>query len=81
MRESIEWIHQAGASACGVAIALDRQERGLGEKSATQEVESEFGIPVIAIAGLDDLIEFLEGQSVANIDIEAIRSYRNEYGI
>jgi len=81
VRESIEWIHQAGATACGVAIALDRQERGQGEKSAAQEVVSEFGIPVIAIASLDDLIEFLESQSVANIDIEAIRRYRNDYGV
>ena len=81
VRESIEWIQQAGASACGVAIALDRQERGKGEKSAAQEVTDEFGIPVIAIAGLDDLIEFLESQSVAGIDIEAIRRYRVEYGV
>ena len=81
VRESINWIQQAGASACGVAIALDRQERGQGEKSAAQEVADEFGIPVIAIAGLDDLIEFLESQSAANIDIGAIRRYRNDYGI
>ena len=81
VRESIKWIQQAGASACGVAIALDRQERGRGEKSAAQEVTNEFGIPVVAIAGLDDLIEFLERQSVANIDIEAIRRYRNNYGV
>ena len=81
VRESINWIQQAGANACGVAIALDRQERGQGAKSAAQEVESEFGIPVIAIAGLGDLIEFLETRSVANIDIKAIRRYRNDYGI
>ena len=81
VRESIEWINQAGAAACGVAIALDRQERGQGEKSAAQEVADEFDIPVIAIAGLDDLIEFLESQSVANIDIEAIRRYRKDYGV
>ena len=81
VRESIEWIQQAGANPCGVAIALDRQERGKGEKSAAQEVTDEFGIPVIAIAGLDDLIEFLESQSVTNIDIEAIRRYRNTYGV
>ena len=81
VRESIKWIQQAGASTCGVAIALDRQERGLGEKSAAQEVMDAFGIPVIAIAGLDDLIEYLESQSVAGIDIEAIRRYRNTYGI
>ena len=81
VRESIEWIKQAGAIPCGVAIALDRQERGQGQKSAAQEVTDEFEIPVIAIAGLDDLIEFLESQSVTDIDIEAIRRYRNSYGI
>ena len=81
VRESINWITRAGARACGVAIALDRQERGQGKMSAAQEVTSEFGIPVIAIAGLDDLIDFLESQSVANIDIEAIRRYRKAYGI
>jgi orotate phosphoribosyltransferase len=81
VRESINWINEAGANACGVAIALDRQERGQGEKSAAQEVADEFNIPVIAIAGLDDLIQFLESQSVADIDIGAIRRYRNDYGI
>jgi len=81
VRESIKWIQQAGASACGVAIALDRQERGQSEKSAAQELTDELGLPVISIAGLDDLINFLEGQSVANIDIEAIRRYRNTYGV
>ena len=81
VRESIHWIQQAGATPCGVAIALDRQERGKGEKSAAQEVTNEFGIPVIAIAGLDDLIEFLESQAVTDIDIEAIRRYRNTYGV
>lgn len=81
VRESIEWIRQAGANPCGVAIALDRQERGQGEQSAAQEVVSEFAIPVVAIAGLDDLIEYLEARSVADIDIEAIRRYRNTYGV
>jgi orotate phosphoribosyltransferase len=81
VRESIEWIQEAGALPCGVAIALDRQERGKGKESAAQEVENQFGIPVIAIAGLDDLIEYLESQSVANIDITAIQRYRNDYGI
>lgn len=81
VRESIEWIQKAGAVPCGVAIALDRQERGKGEKSAAQEVTDEFNIPVISIAGLDDLIEFLESQAVTGIDIEAIRRYRNTYGV
>lgn len=81
VRESIDWIQQAGARACGVAIALDRQERGNGSKSAAQEVVDEYGIPVVAIAGLGDLIDYLEDQSVPNIDIAAIWRYREEYGI
>ncbi|MFT5139090.1 MAG: orotate phosphoribosyltransferase [Lysobacterales bacterium] len=80
VRESIDWISQAGAIPAGVAIALDRQERGVGEKSAAQEVESRYGIPVISIAGLDDLIAYLDEKSDANIDIEAIRRYRLQYG-
>jgi orotate phosphoribosyltransferase len=80
VRESIQWIQQAGATPAGVAIALDRQERGKGEKSAAQEVETEFGIPVISIAGLDDLIAYLEEKSSADIDIGAIRGYRQSYG-
>ena len=81
VRESIDWIQQTGATACGVAIALDRQERGIGDKSAAQEVADEFGIPVVAIAGMDDLIEFLENRPGAVIDIEAIRRYRKDYGV
>jgi orotate phosphoribosyltransferase len=81
VRESISAITAAGAMPCGVAIALDRQERGLGPQSAAQELSGEFGIPVIAIAGLDDLIEHLERRRAGDIDVAAIRRYRNEYGV
>jgi orotate phosphoribosyltransferase len=80
VRESIEWITAAGAKPAGVAIALDRQERGQGQQSAAQEVESRFSIPVVSIAGLDDLIQYLDEKSVPDIDIEAIRRYRSTYG-
>lgn len=80
VRESLQWIESAGARAAGVAIALDRQERGQGTLSAAGEVQEQFGIPVIAIAGLDDLIEFLDKNHNKNIDIEAIRRYRLKYG-
>jgi len=79
VRESIGWIHAAGARPAGVAIALDRQERGRGPRSAAREVEAEFGIPVIAIAGLDDLIRHLEAHPSEHVDIDAIRSYRSRY--
>ena len=78
--ESIDWINWAGATPAGVAIALDRQERGQGHVSAAREVESRFKIPVIAIAGLDDLIRFLEENPAPDIDIGAIRRYRQTYG-
>jgi orotate phosphoribosyltransferase len=80
VRESIDLIEAAGATPVGVAIALDRQERGQGPESAAQEVQAGFGIPVVAIAGLSDLIEFLEARRGEEVDIAAIRRYRQEYG-
>jgi orotate phosphoribosyltransferase len=62
-------------------MALDRQERGQGELSAAQEVHSEFGIPCVSIATLVDLLDYLQTQPLGNIDIEAIRRYRDEYGV
>jgi orotate phosphoribosyltransferase len=80
VRESIDIIRAAGASLAGVVIALDRQERGSGALSAAQEVEQEYGVPCIAIAGLDDLIRYLESAAVKDIDITAMEQYRNRYG-
>ncbi len=80
VRESVAWIEAAGATPAGVVIALDRQERGQGERSAAREVELEFGIPVVPVANLDDLIGFLEAGGGPGIDIAAIRSYRRTYG-
>jgi orotate phosphoribosyltransferase len=60
VRESVELIRAAGASPCGVVIALDRMERGRVSLSAVQEVEQDFGIPVLAVATLDDLLAFLQ---------------------
>jgi orotate phosphoribosyltransferase len=80
VRESISIIRAAGAETAGIAIALDRQERGSGELSAAQEVKSEYGIPCTAIAGLDDLIRYLELAAGDDIDINAIEKYRKRYG-
>jgi orotate phosphoribosyltransferase len=59
VRESVELIRAAGATPCGVVIALDRMERGQGALSAVQEVERDYDMPVIAVATLDDLLAFL----------------------
>jgi len=80
VRESIAIIRAAGAETAGIAIALDRQERGSGELSAAQEVKSEYGIPCTAIAGLNDLIRYLELAAGDDIDINAIENYRKRYG-
>ena len=81
VRESVELIRQAGATPAGVLIALDRQERGQGELSAVQEVQRDYGIPVIAVAGLKDLMTFL-GQHPELADYQAaVTRYRAQYGV
>ncbi len=81
VRESIGIITAAGAQPAGIAIALDRQERGRGSKlSAAQEVKRDYGIPCKAIAGLDDLIHFLESLGNDKINLAAIQRYREDYG-
>ncbi len=80
IRESMEIIAAEGARPAGVVIALDRREKGQGERSAIQEVESEYGIPVTAIARLEDLIDYLE-QAGDPQDLERVRAYRAQYGI
>ena len=81
VRESVQMIQQNGAIPCGVAIAIDRQERGLGALSAVQEVEKDNGIPVCAIANLTSLIDYLHQQQGLAIDVDAIERYRREYGV
>ena len=81
VRESVEMIKAAGATPAGVAIAIDRQERGLGELSAVQEVEKNSGMPVIKIATLADLIAFLDGAADLAEFKPAVQAYRNQYGV
>ncbi len=81
VRESVEIIKAAGATPAGVAIAIDRQERGLGALSAVQEVEKDSGMPVIKIATLADLIQFLDGAADLAEFKPAVQAYRNEYGV
>lgn len=81
VRESVELIRAAGATPCGVAIALDRMERGLGELSAVQEVSRDYGIPVISIVNLDDLARHLDGKLEWRDTLTAIQAYRDQYGV
>ncbi|QLG89324.1 orotate phosphoribosyltransferase [Chitinibacter bivalviorum] len=81
VRESVNMIRAAGAEPAGVLIALDRMERGLGELSAVQEVEQQFGIPVIPIASLQDLLTFLADQEGMTENLAKVQNYRAQYGI
>lgn len=81
VRESVELIRNAGATPAGVLIALDRQERGQGELSAVQEVQRDYGIPVVAVANLRDLMEYLEYHPEFSSHKTAVRRYREQYGV
>jgi orotate phosphoribosyltransferase len=80
VRESVDLIRDAGATPAAVVIALDRQERGQGELSAVQEVERTYGIPVISVASLTDLVDYLSGHPELENKLSAVRAYRVRYG-
>ena len=81
VRESVQLIESAGAQLAGVVIALDRQERGRAELSAVQEVEHQYNVPVESIVRLDHLVEYLSGNPAQSAALEAIRAYREQYGV
>ena len=88
VRESVDLIQGAGAEPAAVLIALDRMERSgnateVGDQSAVQAVEQEFGLPVIAIANLADLMSFLTASSDTELTayLPAVKVYREKYGI
>ncbi|KFL36111.1 orotate phosphoribosyltransferase [Arenimonas donghaensis] len=81
IRESIQTIRAAGGEPCGVLIALDRQERGqVGERSAAEEVTAEFGLPVHAVAGLDELLARADERPDLAGHKDALVAYRAAYG-
>ena len=81
VRESVDIIRAAGAQPAGVVIALDRMERGTGTQSAVEEVRERFGIPVIAVATLEDLIGYLADSPQLAANLDAVQAYRSRYGI
>ena len=80
VRESVEIINAAEAIPAGVLIALDRQEKGLNDCSAIQEVEERYHMPVIAIITLENIIQYLKAEANAE-QLTAIEAYRSQYGI
>jgi orotate phosphoribosyltransferase len=80
IREAQDIIQNCGANAKGVIVALDRQEKGKGELSAIQEVEQIFGITVLSIINLSNIIDYLKTSDDSKI-LAKIQSYRSQYGI
>ncbi len=84
IRESVEVIRAAGAEPVAVALALDRQERGQGERSAVQEVEAEYGLRCVSILTLDELIEAFTARTIQGAEaaqLASLRAYRQSYGV
>ncbi|WP_406641877.1 orotate phosphoribosyltransferase [Pectobacterium brasiliense] len=81
IRESMEIIGAHGATLAGVMIALDRQERGRAELSAIQEVERDYQCKVISIITLTDLIAYLAEKPEMAAHLDAVKAYREQYGI
>jgi len=81
VRESVNLIRASSAIPCAVAIALDRMERGAGELSAVQEVNRLYGMPVVSVASLDDLLAYLRGREAMGGNLRAVEAYRSQYGI
>jgi len=86
IRESLDLIRAAGAQPVGVALALDRQERGQGSLSAVQELQQEFGLACVSVITLADLIETLsrppDGRSrISAEQLTSLLAYRQRYGV
>ena len=80
VRESVSIIKAHGATPCGVSIALDRQEKGLGELSAVEEVEKENQLPVCVIANLSDLLNYIQQKPELAHTLLKVQAYREKYG-
>lgn len=81
VREAFALITDLGADVAGLAISLDRQERGQGERSAVQELQQDLNVPVISIIRLEDLIARLEESGEQKETLESVLKYREKYGI
>jgi orotate phosphoribosyltransferase len=86
IRESVDLIRAAGAEPVAVLLALDRQERGRGERSAVQEVEADLGLRCVSLLTLDTLIDILANPVDGTVapaaeHLAALRDYRSQYGV
>lgn len=80
MREVVQILDSVGASVAGVIVALDRKEKGQGEKSAIDELSQSLGVPVLALVSFDDILDYVANNGT-NEQLTAMKHYRAEYGV
>lgn len=83
VREVMELFERTATTPAGIIVALDRQERGTGSKSAIQQIEQEYRIPVLSIISLAQIIEYLGRQDdpALRSNLDAVKRYRDEFGV
>lgn len=80
MREVVNILEDVGASIAGIIVALDRKEKGQGEKSAIQELSDELNVPVLALVSFDDIIDYVQNNGTSD-ELAKMMAYRKEYGV
>jgi len=80
IREAIDIIDENNGTSIGVMIALDRQEKGTGTRSAVQEIQQDYGLDVFSIVGMNDLIQYLSDKGDEEM-LDAMQFYRTQYGV
>jgi len=83
IREAVDLLKENQALLAGIAVAMDRQERGRSKTSAIQEIEQEYGVPVVKIIDLGDIVTYLQSTSTAALrpHLDAVLAYRKEFGV
>ncbi|HKI75200.1 MAG TPA: orotate phosphoribosyltransferase [Pseudomonadales bacterium] len=82
IREVMDIICTAeGATPMGALVAIDRQERGSAELSAIQEIERDYGVSVVSVVKLDDIVTYIEQRAGFQKELERIKSYREQFGV
>ncbi len=81
IREVLDIVAQQEAEVSGVIVGLDRKERGRGELSAIQEIESDSGINVTSIVDINDILVYIRDIGLGSDILEKIENYQEQYGI
>lgn len=83
IREVMGLIDDTGAEATGVVVALDRQEKGQGELSAIQEIETDYDIPIVSIINLQQILDYLSQSEDNNLEeyLKPMQDYKENYGV